>query len=95
MEWESSKGQKDLDIPVLREVLLFGGRVFSGSWLFGKLCCIMASELNDLMNSLTFCLAIEGITGVDIAPKWMEDDVIGAWEAVKGAGDYAVRLCDR
>ena len=51
----------------------------------------MASELNDLMASLTF-VAIEGISGVDIAPKWMEDDVNGAWETVKGAGDYAVRF---
>ncbi len=51
----------------------------------------MASELNDLMNSLTF-VAIEAISGEDIAPKWMEDDVNGAWETVKGAGDYAVRF---
>ena len=51
----------------------------------------MASELNDLSESLKW-VAIEGITGWDVAPKWMEDDVNGAWENVKGVGDYIGRF---
>ena len=90
--WNGVKqGTKDLDIPVLREVLLFGEGVLGAAGSLVSSVAIMASELNDLMSSLTF-VAIEGITGVDIAPKWMEDDVNGAWETVKGASDYAVRF---
>lgn len=90
--WNGVKqGTKDLDIPVLREVLLFGEGVLGAAGSLVSSVAIMASELNDLMNSLTF-VAIEAISGEDIAPKWMEDDVNGAWETVKGAGDYAVRF---
>ena len=90
--WNGVKeGTKKLDIPVVREILLFGeGFIGAGGSLVSSVA-IMASELGDLVDSIEM-VAIESITGWDVAPKWMEDDVNGAWENVKGVGDYIGRF---
>lgn len=90
--WNGVKeGTEKLDIPVVREILLFGEGFIGAAGSLVSSVAIMASELNDLSESLKW-VAIEGITGWDVAPKWMEDDVNGAWENVKGVGDYIGRF---
>lgn len=77
---------KNLDIPVLRETLLFAeGFIGGASSLVGDLAYLYF-DVQQFTMELLF-VGTEKLTGLNVAPDWVEKDVNGAWNNVVALKD--------
>ena len=77
---------KNLDIPVLRETLLFAeGFIGGASSLVGDLA-YRYFDVQQFTMELLF-VGTEKLTGLNVAPDWVEKDVNGAWNNVVALKD--------
>ncbi|WP_238662904.1 MULTISPECIES: hypothetical protein [unclassified Streptococcus] len=77
---------KNLDIPVVRETLLFAeGFIGGASSLVGDLAYLYF-DAHQFTQEL-FTVGFEKLTGLNVAPDWMEKDVNGAWNNVVALKD--------
>lgn len=85
--WEGVKNAtKNLDIPVLRETLLFAeGFIGGASSLVGDLAYLYF-DVQQFTMELLF-VGTEKLTGLNVAPDWVEKDVNGAWNNVVALKD--------
>lgn len=85
--WDGVKNAtKNLDIPVLRETLLFAeGFIGGASSLVGDLAYLYF-DVQQFTMELLF-VGAEKLTGLNVAPDWMEKDVNGAWNNVVALKD--------
>ena len=86
--WDSVKeATKNIDIPVLRETLLVLEGVVGGlGGLIGDVA-YLAAELDQLIHEVGL-VSLEKVTGLDVAPDWMEQDVNGAVKNIQNVGDF-------
>ena len=85
--WEGVKNAtKNLDIPVLRDTLLFAeGFIGGASSLVGDLAYLYF-DVQQFTMELLF-VGTEKLTGLNVAPDWVEKDVNGAWNNVVALKD--------
>ena len=77
---------KNLDIPVVRETLLFAeGFIGGASSLVGDLAYLYF-DVQQFTMELLF-VGTEKLTGLNVAPDWVEKDVNGAWNNVVALKD--------
>ena len=85
--WESVKNAtKDLDIPVLRETLLFAEGFIGGAANLVSDITSLYFDVQQFTMELLF-VGTEKLTGLNVAPDWMEKDVNGAWNNVVALKD--------
>lgn len=85
--WEGVKNAtKDLDIPVLRETLLFAEGFIGGAANLVSDLTYLYFDVQQFTMELLF-VGAEKLTGLNVAPDWMEKDVNGAWNNVVALKD--------
>ena len=86
--WEDvKKATKDIDIPVVRETLLVVEGVVGGAGNLVGDVAYLAVDLIQFAEEARL-VAIEKLTGLDVAPDWVEKDVDGAIKNVKNVGEF-------